>query len=152
MFIINFLTYTWCRTTCLRDNLIFSIDFKPGIAGICLLKVNNRNTKEKVRNMFKVNNKATKTTPGFIVNFEHISHLCSGVSIVKFEHVIARGIIVWFYEKENGWKIEQSYLQNPFQYYYIYQNVLGIKYIFKVNYKNGPLMSLMFCWTCWTQS
>ena len=50
--------------------------------------------------MFKVNNKDTKTTPWpllltwcrfgvFIVNFEHISHLCSGVSIVNFEHVIA---------------------------------------------------------------
>ena len=26
---------------------------------------------------------------GFIVNFEHISHLCSSVSIVNFEHVIA---------------------------------------------------------------
>ena len=25
----------------------------------------------------------------FIVNFEHISHLCSSVSIVNFEHVIA---------------------------------------------------------------
>ena len=36
--------------------------------------------------MFKVNNKATKTTPG---NFGHISHLCSSVSIVNFEHVIA---------------------------------------------------------------
>ena len=44
--------------------------------------------------MFKVNNKANKTTPwrrfgGFIVNFEHISDLCSSVSIVNFEHVIA---------------------------------------------------------------
>ena len=44
--------------------------------------------------MFKVNNKDTKTTPMasfwcFIVNFEHISHLCSSVSIVNFEHVIA---------------------------------------------------------------
>ena len=44
--------------------------------------------------MFKVNNKATKTTPwrrfgGFIVNFEHTSHLCSSVSIVNFEHVTA---------------------------------------------------------------
>ena len=49
--------------------------------------------------MFKVNNKDTKTTPmvfwnsrrfgAFIVNFEHISHLCSSVSIVNFEHVIA---------------------------------------------------------------
>ena len=26
---------------------------------------------------------------GFIVNFEHISHLCSSVSIANFEHVIA---------------------------------------------------------------
>ena len=34
--------------------------------------------------MFKVNNK----DGGFIVNFEHISHLCSNVSIVNFEHVI----------------------------------------------------------------
>ena len=25
----------------------------------------------------------------FFVNFEHISHLCSSVSIAKFEHVIA---------------------------------------------------------------
>ena len=25
----------------------------------------------------------------FIVNFQHISHLCSSVSIVNFEHVIA---------------------------------------------------------------
>ena len=42
--------------------------------------------------MFKVNNKATKTTRrfgGFIVNFEHISRLCSSVSIVNSEHVIA---------------------------------------------------------------
>ena len=44
--------------------------------------------------MFIVNNKATKTTSwrcfgGFIVNFEHISQLCSSVSIVNFEHVTA---------------------------------------------------------------
>ena len=44
--------------------------------------------------MFKVNNKAIKTTSmasfgGFIVNFGDISHLCSSVSIVNFEHVIA---------------------------------------------------------------
>ena len=39
--------------------------------------------------MFKVNNKDTKTTGVFVVNFEHISHLCSRVSIVNFEHVIA---------------------------------------------------------------
>ena len=49
--------------------------------------------------MFKVNNEDTKTTQilkrnwrrfgVFIVNFEHISHLCSSVSIVNFEHVTA---------------------------------------------------------------
>ena len=44
--------------------------------------------------MFKVNNKATKTTPwrrfgGFIVNFEHISHLCSSFSTVNFKQVNA---------------------------------------------------------------
>ena len=44
--------------------------------------------------MFKVNNKDTKMTPWrrfgvFIVNFEHILHPCSSVSIVNFEHVIA---------------------------------------------------------------
>ena len=44
--------------------------------------------------MFKVNNKATKMTPwrrfgGFIVNFEHTSHLCSNVSIVNFKQVNA---------------------------------------------------------------
>ena len=37
--------------------------------------------------MFKVNNKDTKAC--LIVNFEHISHLYSSVSIVNFEHVIA---------------------------------------------------------------
>ena len=34
---------------------------------------------------------------GFIVNFEHVWHLCSSVSIVNFEHVIA------------GWVCDQSY-------------------------------------------
>ena len=40
-----------------------SVSFIIYPAGIYLLKVNNRNTRTKVRNMFKVNNKATKTTP-----------------------------------------------------------------------------------------
>ena len=44
--------------------------------------------------MFKVNDKDTKMMPlrrfgVFIVNFEHISHLCSSVSIVDFEQVNA---------------------------------------------------------------
>ena len=49
-------------------------------AGIYLLKVNNRNTRTKVWNMFKA-----QSFGGFIVNFEHISHLCSSISIVNFE-------------------------------------------------------------------
>ena len=43
--------------------------------------------------MFRVNKKDTKTTPRcfgvFVVNSEHISHLCSSVSTVNFEHVMA---------------------------------------------------------------
>ena len=38
--------------------------------------------------MFKLNNK-WHSFAGFIVNFERMSHICSSVSIVKFEHVIA---------------------------------------------------------------
>ena len=45
--------------------------------------------------MFRVNNKDKWHRFGvFIVNFEHISHLCSGVSVVNFEHVTA-GWFVW---------------------------------------------------------
>ena len=45
--------------------------------------------------MFRVNNKDKWRRFGvFIVNFEHISHLCSGVSVVNFEHVTA-GWFVW---------------------------------------------------------
>ena len=50
-------------------------------ADIYLLRVNNRNTRtlERQWRRFGV----------FIVNFEHISHLYSSVSIVNLEHVIA---------------------------------------------------------------
>ena len=40
-------------------------------------------------NMYKVNNKTTKTTNIEHFSFEHISHLCSSVSIVNFEQVNA---------------------------------------------------------------
>ena len=71
-------------------------------AGSYMFKVNDRNTRTKVWNIFKVNYKATKTTPwcrfgGFIVNYEHISHLCSSVSIVNFKQVNAGWVIVCFY-------------------------------------------------------
>ena len=50
------------------------------LVNICLCQVNSK-TLEKIRSMFKVNNKKTRMTsawrrPGvFIVNFEHVSHL-----------------------------------------------------------------------------
>ena len=47
---------------------------------------------KKLSNMFKVNNKNSRTTSMmlfwcFIVNFEHMSHLFSSVSIVDFEQI-----------------------------------------------------------------
>ena len=61
-------------------------------ANIYLFKVNNRNTKKKVWNMFKVNNNNTRKTSltslwYFFVNFEHISHLFSNVSIGGLEQI-----------------------------------------------------------------
>ena len=51
----------------------------------------NRNTRKRMRNAFKVNNKNTRATSigVFIVNFEDISHNIShnSVSIVDFEQV-----------------------------------------------------------------
>ena len=74
------------RFACLYAELIvndFSYNFQ---AGNYILKVKNRNARTKVWNMFKVNNEDTKN---FIVNFEHISHVCSNVSIANFEQVNA---------------------------------------------------------------
>ena len=61
-------------------------------AGVYMLKVNNRNTRTKVWNMSKVNIKDTKTTPMLTLNIFH-SHLCSSVSFVNFEHVIADWVV-----------------------------------------------------------
>ena len=49
--------------------------------------------------MFQVNDKYTRTTSlalflFFIVDIEHISHLCSGVSFVNFEHVVTGWVLV----------------------------------------------------------
>ena len=47
--------------------------------------------------MFKVNKKDAncqwRRSGNFIDNFEHFSHLVSGVSIVNFKHVIAGWVI-----------------------------------------------------------
>ena len=61
-------------------------------AGVYMLKVNNRNTRTKVWNMSKVNIKDTKTTPMLTLNIFH-SQLCSSVSFVNFEHVIADWVV-----------------------------------------------------------
>ena len=59
-------------------------------ADIYLLRVNNRNTRtlERQWRRFGV----------FIVNFEHISHLYSSVSIVNFDHVIAGWEVLYILE------------------------------------------------------
>ena len=64
-------------------------------AGIYLLKGNNRNTRT-----IKTPRRHWRRFGVFIVSFEHISHLCSSVSIVNFEHVIGKmihSIITLFY-------------------------------------------------------
>ena len=78
------------------DDLLHKINLTSSTqppAGICLLKVNNRNTKT----MCKICSKLTIKMPErrqwrrsgiFIVNFEHFTP-CFIVSVVKFEHVIA---------------------------------------------------------------
>ena len=62
--------------------------------GIYLLKVNKRNTRARGEICSKLTIKKPTRRQWcrfgvFIVNFEHISHLCSSASIVKLEHVIA---------------------------------------------------------------
>ena len=41
---------------------------------------------------------------GFIINFEHISHLCSSVSIFNFEHVIAGWVKI--FKQKHEWPCE----------------------------------------------
>ena len=53
---------------CFQCNFFPVILYYTMPAGIYLLKVNNKNTRIKVWNKFKVNNKDTKTTP---MNISH---------------------------------------------------------------------------------
>ena len=94
--------------------------------------------------MFKVNNKVTKTTPlasfwYLIVNFEHISHLCSTVSVVNFEHVIAgwdRNNI-FFDRTNNGRKFSKnSYISSCSQIFARKTNPLG---------QNGEISKCNIC-------
>ena len=57
-----------------------------------MFKVNNRNTRTRceIRSKLTIKMSKKRHCPGiFIVNFEHISHLVSSVSIVNFEQVNA---------------------------------------------------------------
>ena len=71
-------------------------------AGNCMFKVNNKNFRKNAWNTFKVSNKDNKQRHWrrfdvFNVNFEHISHLCSSVSIVNFQQVNA-GLVTKNYD------------------------------------------------------
>ena len=51
----------------------------------------------------------------FIVNFEHISHLCSSVSIVNFEHVIASWVgCQWIWSERARVIVSNSWSDNIF--------------------------------------
>ena len=77
---------------------------RSSLAGIYLLKVNNKNTRT-IWNMFKVNNKHTRTT--VFINFEHISHLVvfllltlnMKLSAGKYHRTICLNC-TWIYPKE----------------------------------------------------
>ena len=77
---------------------ILIIDKGSCPAGICLLKLNNRNT------TFKVNNKVVLVFLLFTLN---IFRTWSGVSIVNFEHVIAG----WVVPHESFKTIPVAYLE-----------------------------------------
>ena len=63
-----------------------------------MFKVNNRNTRKRCEICSKLTIKIRGVVLDiFIVNFEHIPHLCSGVSIVNFELVNAGWVTLTIY-------------------------------------------------------
>ena len=78
--------------------------------------------------MFKVNNKDTKTTGAFVVNFEHISHLCSRVSIVNFEQVNVgwvKGDKDGGVKGDDGWAVGKGQDENLGVHAYVTRNRSG---------------------------
>ena len=78
--------------------------------------------------MFKVNNKDTNTTGVFVVNFEHISHLCSRVSIVNFEQVNAgwvKGDKDGGVKGDDGWAVGVGQDENLGEHAYVTRNRSG---------------------------
>ena len=78
--------------------------------------------------MFKVNNKDTKTTSAFVVNFEHISHLCSRVSIVNFEQVNVgwvKGDKDGGVKGDDGWAVGMGQDENLGVHAYVTRNRSG---------------------------
>ena len=85
--------YMISETTGSRLAQKFGMSGKSELAGICLLKVNNRNTRASFE-ICSVTNKDTRTTPMalFWCLFCYLWASftpCSSVSIVNFQHVIA---------------------------------------------------------------
>ena len=81
--------WKWCWLEIKLDRLFLDQPFQRKIcnpASHYMSNINKRNTRTKVWNMFKVNNKDTKTTPAFLLCFRFYFY---SVSIVNFEHVIA---------------------------------------------------------------
>ena len=83
----------------MKDGNLYSLSIcLSSPASIYLRKVNNRNTRKRCEICSKLTIKTPKRRQWrrfgvFIVNFEHISHLCSSVSVVNFEHVIAGWVL-----------------------------------------------------------
>ena len=101
--------------------LHFSFSYIP--AGNYMFKVSNGNTRQRCEICSKLTIKPPKRCHwrrfgGFIVNFEHISHLCSSVSIVNFEQAnagwddttIAFTPATLFHLQQNVWRLCYTHL------------------------------------------
>ena len=93
------------RNTYLREYLwvTVSVYFKGGFTREYIPSPQLHVQIETLEQRCEICSKLTITPPkrrqwcrfgGFIVNFEHISHLCSSVSIVNFEHLVAGWVFV----------------------------------------------------------
>ena len=73
----------------IAQKLLHSVEFRPAQPAFTCSKLTIETLEQRCEICSKLPMKTTKSFGVFIVNFEHISHLCSSVSIANFEHVIA---------------------------------------------------------------
>ena len=109
-------------------------------AGIYLLKGNNRNTRT-----IKTPRRHWRRFGVFIVSFEHISHLCSSVSIVNFEHVIGKmihSIITLFYYIMSHYQLCSYFILCIIFYYIIRLNYIIMLCYFIKQILRGLSMSI----------